>query len=350
MPRAERLLHILLTLQSTEPYDVDKLAKECGVSGRGILRDIRSLRARGFSITFDRKSRRYFLTDASLPVAKDLEFEEAAAIAVLCREIGRRCQLPFYEMAYRGAEKIVASLDPESRRRLQEIASIVRIDLEAVNPLAHRKAIYDRLMQAILDRKQVRLHYQSFTEERAIDTRLSPYRLLFQRRSWYVVGKSSLHREVRTFNVGRILKLRELDRPAKIPKSFRLSEYLRNAWRILPEQGDDSTVVLKFRKMVAGNVEEVRWHPTQKVRRLVDGGALFTARVSGLEEISWWILGYGPEVEAIEPPELRQRIADRIEAMRAIYAKKPAAGELIEDPTVTSAEPSAAESGENRAT
>lgn len=325
MPRAERLLYILLTLQSTEAYDVEKLAKSCDVSERGILRDIRSLRARGFSITFDRKARRYFLTDASLPVAKDLEFEEATAIAVLCREIGRRCQLPFYEMAHRGAEKIVASLDPDARRRLQEIASIVRIDLEAVNPLAHRKAIYDRLVQAILDRKQVRLHYQSFTEERALDTRLSPYRLLFQRRSWYVIGKSSLHREVRTFNVGRILKLRELDRPAKIPRSFRLSEYLRNAWRILPESGDDSTVILKFRKMMAGNVEEVRWHPTQEVRRLADGGALFKVRVSGLEEISWWILGYGPEVEAIEPPELRQRIAERIEAMRAIYAGTPSA-------------------------
>lgn len=320
MPRAERLLQILLTLRSTEAYDVEKLAKFCGVSKRGILRDIRSLRARGFSITFDRKTRRYFLADASLPVAKELDFEEAAAIAILCREIGRRCQLPFYEMAYRGAEKIVASLDSEARRRLQEIASIVRIDLEAVNPLAHRKPIYDRLIQAILDRKQVRLHYRSFTEDRAIDTRLSPYRLLFQRRSWYVIGRSSLHREVRTFNVGRILKLRELDRPARIPRSFRLSEYLRNAWRILPEAGDDSTVILKFRKMMAGNVEEVRWHPTQEVRRLADGGALFKVRVSGLEEISWWILGYGPEVEAIEPPELRQRIADRIEAMRAIYA------------------------------
>lgn len=334
MPRAERLLHILLTLQSTEAYNVEKLAKACDVSERGILRDIKSLRARGFSITYDRQSRRYFLTDASLPVAKELEFEEATAIAVLCREIGRRCQLPFYEMAYRGAEKIVASLDSEARRRLQEIASIVRIDLEAVNPLAHRKSIYDRLIQAILDRKQVRLHYQSFTEERTLDTRLSPYRLLFQRRSWYVIGRSSLHREVRTFNVGRILKLRELDRPAKIPRSFRLSEYLRNAWRILPESGDDSTVILKFRKMMAGNVEEVRWHPTQEVRRLADGGALFKVRVSGLEEISWWILGYGPHVEAIEPPELRRLIASRIEAMRATYAGTASTAEspVLSDP------------------
>ena len=48
----------------------------------------------------------------------------------------------------------------------------------------------------------MRLQYSSFAEAAEICTRVSPYRLLFSRRSWYVIGRSSLHRAVRTFNVG----------------------------------------------------------------------------------------------------------------------------------------------------
>ena len=32
-------------------------------------------------------------------------------------------------------------------------------------------------------------------------------------------------------------------------------------------------------------------------------------RVDGLGEISWWIFGYGDQVEVLSPNELRKRIA-----------------------------------------
>jgi len=32
-------------------------------------------------------------------------------------------------------------------------------------------------------------------------------------------------------------------------------------------------------------------------------------RVDGLNEITWWILGYGDQVEVLAPKALRQRIA-----------------------------------------
>ena len=82
--------------------------------------------------------------------------------------------------------------------------------------------------------------YTSFGDDGQIVTKLSPYRLLFSRHSWYVIGRSSLHREVRTFNVGRISDLRAAGRRAsKSRAAFSIERYLGNAWHLIPEPGPD---------------------------------------------------------------------------------------------------------------
>ena len=42
--------------------------------------------------------------------------------------------------------------------------------------------------------------------------------------------------------------------------------------------------------------------------------------MDGINELSWWILGYGDQVEVLEPPELRELIGKRADRMCGIYA------------------------------
>ena len=43
--------------------------------------------------------------------------------------------------------------------------------------------------------------------------------------------------------------------------------------------------------------------------------------VSGLDEISWWILGYGDQAEVIKPARLRRIVCQRAKNMAAIYGE-----------------------------
>ncbi len=104
-----------------------------------------------------------------------------------------------------------------------------------------------------------------------------------------------------------------------MPRAFSLDNYLGNAWHMIREKGRDREVVVRFSRMVAQNVAEVKWHKTQQIELHDDGTADFRVTVSGLNEISWWILGYGDQAEVLEPPELRQLIADRAKRMAAKY-------------------------------
>ena len=50
-----------------------------------------------------------------------------------------------------------------------------------------------------------------------------------------------------------------------------------------------------------------------------DGGVIVTLAVPGLEWAASTALAYGPIVEVLEPPELRQLVAERAEAIAQLY-------------------------------
>jgi proteasome accessory factor B len=45
----------------------------------------------------------------------------------------------------------------------------------------------------------------------------------------------------------------------------------------------------------------------------------FEADVSGLTEVSWWILGYGDQAEVLRPAKLRKIVAARAANMHRMY-------------------------------
>ena len=120
-------------------------------------------------------------------------------------------------------------------------------------------------------------------------------------------------------NIGRIRQLERLEDAYQIPRGFSIDHYLRNAWHLIPESGPDHEVLVRFSPMVAQNVAEVVWHKTQQTTLNPDGTLDFRVTVSGLNEISWWILGYGDQAEVLQPPELRQLIAQRARRLADRY-------------------------------
>lgn len=317
--RVQRLLQILQMLQAGDGQNPDGLARLTGVSRRTAFRDIESLKKVGIPVEFDRETDRYRVAGDYFLPPTNFTAEEALAIIGLSTQVGGDESLPFFEPARKAALKLQASLPAEVRNQLRELSLSVDIRPRQINPLDGQQDIYQQLVRAQADRKQVWMAYNSLTEWDRIETTLSPYQVFFSNRSWYVVGRSKLHKEVRTFNLGRIAELRFESATYKVPQGWSLEKHLGNAWRMMPEAGPDTKVHLRFGAMVAKNVAEVRWHKTQQVIWREDRSIDFHVTVSGIEEISWWILQYGDQVEVLKPAKLRHKIAQRVQNMAAIY-------------------------------
>ncbi len=181
--------------------------------------------------------------------------------------------------------------------------------LNVCTQLAAHEATYQQLVEAIATRRVVRITYNSLTEWADIATKLRPYELLFNRHTWYVIGRSSHHAEVRIFNLARVKSLELTGEKYVMPRGFSVDRYLGNAWNLMTQPGSEFHVVVRFSELVARNVAEVRWHRTQKLVHRSDGKLDFHADVSGLNEIVWWILGYGDHAEVLRPAKLRKLIA-----------------------------------------
>lgn len=318
--RIPRLLRLIELLQSGRSHNSTQIADALNVSRRTIFRDLRTLESSGIPVLFDEERQGYAILSNTLLPSADLTLEETISLLVVCHEAGdAKRGLPFHQAARTAALKLLSSLPNGIRDAAVEWTEAVSMRLDPRNPLDGAETYYAIVSRAIAERRQVRISYCSLDEARTISTALSPYRLLFSRRSWYVIGRSSLHREIRTFNVGRIVAAEILEYAFRIPQRFSLDRYLGNAWHLIRDSRHRYKVVVRFQKQVAQNVAEVAWHKTQKLTWNDDGTLDLQVTVDGLQEIQWWVLGYGRQAEVLEPDELRTVMQQHAAAMQRTY-------------------------------
>ena len=80
-------------------------------------------------------------------------------------------------------------------------------------------------------------------------------------------------------------------------------------------------VVIDFDPTVAETVADTHWHPTQHTEEHPDGSLTYRCTVDGLDEIVWWVLGYGPHAVVREPRELVERVTDLARATAERYGR-----------------------------
>lgn len=289
------------------------------MSRRTVFRDIETLKEAGVPLEYDADEQRYRISTSFFLPPTNFTAAEALSVIALASELGADNGLPFCGPARQAALKLESSLPSGLQDELRPLTRLIRIQAAQVNPLVEKEPFYQQLLDAMAKHRVLRMHYGSLTEWETIKTKLRPYQLLFSRRSWYVIGRSSLHREVRMFNIGRISDLIITREKYTIPKTFSLEKHLGNAWSLIPAGGADHKVLIRFQPLVAQNVAEIVWHKTQQLKFLDDGTLEFRAQISGLDEIAWWIMGYGDQAEVLKPLKLRKLLARRVGQMQRMY-------------------------------
>lgn len=316
--KIRRLLQILEYLQSGRRFHAGQLSDFLKVSKRTVFRDLRILQDSGIQLLYDETEQGYWLPPSTFLPPTDLTVNETLSLLLLGEKLGGTAGIPFQGAAQTAVVKLTANLPDALRAHVSRLSERLHISLEPKSSVPASQEHYQRCLDAIEKRYKIRFHYDCLTDEQRLTTLVSPYEVFFQKRAWYVVGRSSLHRQVRTFHIGRILSSTLTTDSYEIPPRFSLKKYFGNAWRMIREK-PMVEVVIRMKPKVAKNVAEVLWHRTQKVVWNPDGSLNFHVTVEGIREISWWILGYGDQAEVLAPRELRDLIAFHAQRMVAVY-------------------------------
>ena len=314
--RLARLLKIITLVKANRRLTRSDLARLCEVdSVRTIQRDINSLAIAEVPIFWSGDGYEIMPNFFLPPLA--LSVEEALSL-VLSASAYSEGEGNFHETSIESAVSKIISTLPESTRKLVELDSS-RISIES------RKStdvgdLVNKLYQAILNTKQLRINYYSYSRDATSERVIDPYALTFRKRSWYLVAFCHTRNDILMFRVNRIKRMEYTGRKFSYPADFSLDEYMDKSWHTM-RKGEETEVVVKFDPKIAPLIKEVNWHSTQQIEDLPDKSILYTAIVSGTKEISLWILSYGYQAEVISPESLREEIAVVAEKMCQRYGK-----------------------------
>ena len=319
--RLHRILQIIQLIQQQNGWDAKALARACKVTERTIYRDLTLLQGANIPFFFDEERRCYRIRQDFFMPPIDLSLDEALALVALGEEIGKKEQIPFTRAAARAVAKIRGQLPEKVRQGLKAIDQHMAIRLGEAGASDGVADVFSKVQTAQAQHRCMRCRYESVRPDGYRKSfLLKPYKLLFERRAWYVLGLHGGLGEVRFLKLSRFSALEITDVAFEVPKKFSVEKQLGNAWRMI--RGDTSyDVELVFDAEFAENIADTHWHKTQKVDWQPDGTIRFRCRVDGLEEIQWWILARGHHCHVVKPQELANRVRDLARKTAAQYAE-----------------------------
>jgi len=310
-------------MQQGDAGNAAALADALGVTERTVYRDLEVLVDLGVPCHFDeaaggyRVRRDFFLPPVQLTAC------EALAVITLCDGVGGGDQIALTGPASQAVEKIKAQLPDRVRAEIGGLDGQVDVRLPATGPAG--EAIRDAfavVREAIRIRRVLRCRYDSLNPESGEDAfDLRPYALSFDQRAWYAVGWHGGREEVRRLKLNRFTALRLTDRPYAIPDDFSMDSFRGRAWRMVRGDGIVRRIVIDFTPTVAETVSDTNWHRSQEIEEHSDGSITAKWEVEGLDEIVWWVLGYGPHAHVREPAELAEQVAELARATAERYVR-----------------------------
>jgi predicted DNA-binding transcriptional regulator YafY len=307
--RASRLLSILILLQLRVRLTAQQLADEFEVSVRTIYRDIDSLSAAGVPVYADRGPGGGFqLLGGYRTQLTGLAGDEAEAMPLIGMP-GPAAALGLGAAAQRAQGKLMVSMSAAQRDRAGRMSARFHVDpldwYREEDMADHVPA----LVRAVLDQHPIAMTYKSWTATR--EHRVEPLGLVMKGGAWYLVALSKGN--VRTYKAANILSLLVEDARFERPADFDLAA----SWeaQLVRFSAELRPMTAKVRASVEGRrrLAELGDFAAAAVRGAsiedADGLAELSLPIESIDQAALLLIGFGGEVEALDPPELRDRIA-----------------------------------------
>ncbi|MFI6641090.1 helix-turn-helix transcriptional regulator [Streptomyces sp. NPDC050504] len=322
--KSDRLLSILLLLQTHHRLPAPDLATRLEVSVRTIYRDVEALSAAGVPVYAERGRHGGisllpgFRTDVT-----GLTADEARALFVLAAE-GTHAALGLDEALGSALRKVMAALPAPHRPAAEQTSRRILVDpvrwMRA--PKTPPPAVdVAELQDAVLTDRRLRLRYRHSGAGAPRTYTVDPYGLVVKAGVWYLVADR--RRTPRLFRADRVQRAGTTGDPVRRRPGVELAD----VWEVLRRQVEDRPTGVRVR---------VRVH-TSRVDLLM---RIYAPQLTGPPEPTgddpaWQeaelafptvqgvrsLLALGEGLEVVAPPEARREIARAAASVTALYAK-----------------------------
>ena len=323
--RADRLFSIVLLLQSKGQLTARSLAKRLEVSERTIHRDMEALSGAGIPVVALRGTgggwsllgeyrtnltgmneaeiQSLFVTKPSRLLA-DLNLEKASEGALL---------------------KLLAAMPPLHRRGAEYARQRIYVDVAGWSRAEENVPLLHLLQDAIWHERKVRMIYgrdECGSPERLVD----PLGLVAKGSVWYLVA--AIEGEIRSYRVSRVVSAKMLDASFIRPADFDLAAFWEKSAAEFRAQLPRYRARVRVRQEVvprlayAGRFARIEQTGQPDEEGWVEVSVRFDAEEMACE----YALGFGTQLEVLEPVALREKVLEAAQNVVAFYRRKAPKG------------------------
>lgn len=318
--RADRLLSILLLLQTNRRMTARELARRLEVSERTIHRDMEALSTAGVPVTADRGAHGgWSLIDGYRTNLTGLAGAEVQALFVPgpARLLS---DLNLGKASESALLKLLAALPEMFRRDAEYVRQRIHVDVTGWNRTEEQVPCLHTIQEAIWQGRKLSMKYGE--EDCASERVVAPLGLVAKGSVWYLVAL--IDGDVRSYRVSRVREASMLEDACERPEGFDLAAHWEESSRTFRDNFPRFYATLRAHPSVVRRMHFAgRFARVEEVGEADDEGwPRVRMRFQFAEEAVEFALGFGARVEILEPPELRDRVLEMAEGAVALYRRE----------------------------
>ncbi|MFF4397222.1 helix-turn-helix transcriptional regulator [Streptomyces sp. NPDC001480] len=325
--RSDRLLSIMLLLQTHGQLPASDLADRLEVSVRTIMRDVEALSAAGVPVyTVRGPQGGIALLPGYRTDVTGLTADESRALFVLLSD-SAHADLGLGQALGSALRKVMAALPAPHRPDADLVSRRILIDpvrWRGTPRPDHPAPDLAPFQQAALTDRRLRLCYRHGRDNRVGTYTVDPYGLVNKAGVWYLVADHD--GEARLFRTDRALSATVLDQPAR----RRDGQELTDVWQTLRRRIDDipaplavtarvrNEILAKFLRIHEADLAPPALAESPPEPEGERGWTKVELRFRSLAAAQT-LLAFGPDAEVLTPEDLRQALARKAAATAALY-------------------------------
>jgi predicted DNA-binding transcriptional regulator YafY len=308
MNRIDRLLALILYLQSRRTCTAEAMAEHFGLSVRTIYRDIAALGEAGVPILAEAGIGYSLMKGYLLPPVNFSE-QEAYALSTGVMLAQRMTTHSYNEKMQSALDKIKAVLPNEAKHRLELLAKGMATP-QTEHP---QQADLSVLQQAIARQQLLTFDYQDASQTQSY-REVEAAGLVFYLGRWHLIAWCRLRQDYRDFRTDRIHNLQLQSEQFQTRGDFNAKDFLQSGTP--PAQ---LTAQILFAHTAADRARREWWQGITDEQQNAEG-IVMTLNCSDWTSLACWILSLGIAAKVLGPDELKQEILKQSSAVLALYS------------------------------
>ncbi|REH56176.1 putative DNA-binding transcriptional regulator YafY [Tenacibaculum gallaicum] len=305
--RFDRIVAILIQLQSKRIVKAQELADRFQVSLRTVYRDIRTLEASGVPIISEAGVGYSIMEGYRLPPVMFTREEVGSFVAAekLMQKFVDKSLGNYYESAMMKLKSVLRGREKDWISALES-----QILVDPTNKLFNDSLpnALETLFESIAEKRQVFLKYQALNRETPSERFVEPVGIYHESGFWYVLAFCHLRSDYRQFRTDRMLAIKSTHHNFTREHST-LDEY-RNQYQNTPK----TKVVISVDKSVVRYINNSKMQHGFVSEKVIGNQVEMTFMTSYLEHgFSRWYIVFSDYAKIIEPESLKLQVKEILE-------------------------------------